>query len=588
MVARMINHPVGWRHPAKNGRPSGWKLARPVLVRHKRALARLAAWSVLGVTPVMVSGQLVAAALDRGFLAGDGGFGLAMLGCYGATLLAGAFANRQAVLPMAEIVEALRNHIVRATVRGSLLGAVVKDQPPETSAVSRITSQTEKVRQILSGLLLSVSSIGFTLVAAIVGLFSLVPLVGLIMLPIAVVAGFTIVRISRVWKRRYEESLAAEEALADNAGRTLNGLRDVMACAATNRAATDLDRSLRANAQALTAVANIGGLRVGVIGLSARIPLITLLLLAPWLVSSGALSVGALLGSATYLISGLEPALRTLVQSIGNMGLELVTLLNRLARYSEAPELPSGGSLALDRYDLSLSGVTFRYGPHSQPVLDRANVEIPYGEHVVVVGPSGIGKSTLVGVLAGLETPETGVVRLGGMELERLRAEWLRETIALVPQQAYVFAGTVRENLTYLAPWAREPALDRAVTAMGLEDVVRAHGGYDGKFEQPDTLSEGEQQLITLARVYLSPARVVILDEATCHLDPGAEERVERAFARRSGTLIVIAHRISSALRAQRVLVLDGDGIHSGTHGTLLRASPTYANLVGYWHSSTG
>ncbi|MGP4020061.1 ATP-binding cassette domain-containing protein [Saccharopolyspora sp. 5N708] len=472
---------------------------------------------------------------------------------------------------------------MRSLVRGSLYNAVRDDLPGELGTVARITSQTEKVRQLSSGLLISTSSVALTLVAATIGMFSLVPVVSLIILATSAISGLLIACISRVWKRRYEQALRTEERLSERAGDVLGALRDVIANDGSKRAESDLDDVLRTHAGALTKVASIGGIRVGVIGLTGRVPLVMLFILAPWLLSSGQLSAGALLGAATYLMSGLEPALRTLINTVGNVGLELVTVLNRLARYSVAHELLPGGTLSVDRYDLGLERVTFRYGPHAHPVLREANLRIREGEHIAVLGTSGIGKSTLASLLAGLESPQEGVVRLGGIELDRLRAPWLRSVIALVPQQAYVFAGTVRENLTYLAPEAADAKLDEAVLVIGLEELVAEHGGYDGEIN-PDALTGGQQQLVTLARVYLSPARVIILDEATCHLDPAVEERAERAFARRSGTLVVIAHRISSALRADRVLLLDNTGLHAGTHGMLLRSSPTYANLVGHWY----
>lgn len=120
---------------------------------------------------------------------------------------------------------------------------------------------------------------------------------------------------------------------------------------------------------------------------------------------------------------------------------------------------------------------------------------------------------------------------------------------------------------------------------MGLAALVRAHGGYSGLIERPDSLSAGERQLITLTRVYLSAARVVILDEATCHLDPVAEAQAELALAARPGTLIVVAHRISSALRADRVVLLDGNRLRTGTHDELCRTSPAYAGMAGLWRT---
>jgi ATP-binding cassette subfamily C protein len=234
-----------------------------------------------------------------------------------------------------------------------------------------------------------------------------------------------------------------------------------------------------------------------------------------------------------------------------------------------------------------LRGVSFGYGPHAEPVLRGLDLDIADGQHVAIVGPSGIGKSTLAGLIAGLLRPTAGQVRLGGRPVSDMAAADLPSYRVLIPQEAYVFAGPVGENLSYLAPGASPAQLDVAVEVVGLRALVTRLGGYQAELS-PDRLSAGERQLIALARAYLSPARLAILDEATCHLDPAAAARAENAFAARPGALIVIAHRISSALRADRVLVLDGASARIGDHVTLLATSPLYRDLVGHWEPGLG
>jgi ATP-binding cassette subfamily C protein len=200
-----------------------------------------------------------------------------------------------------------------------------------------------------------------------------------------------------------------------------------------------------------------------------------------------------------------------------------------------------------------------------------------------------VGKSTLANLLARLVTPQHGQLRLGGLDLELIDEGHLRRTVALIPQEAYLFAGTIKDNLTYLRPHATHAEIDRAVVAVGLAEHISRLGGYDAEIPPGGgTLSPGERQLVALARVYLSPAQVVILDEATCHLDPVAEEQAEQAFAERHGSLVVIAHRISSAMRAERILVMDGADTALGSHRDLLVSNSLYADLVGYWdHTMT-
>jgi ATP-binding cassette subfamily C protein len=234
-----------------------------------------------------------------------------------------------------------------------------------------------------------------------------------------------------------------------------------------------------------------------------------------------------------------------------------------------------------------LDGVTFCYGRHAEPVVNQVDLVIPEGQHLAMVGPSGAGKSTLAGLLAATHVPDFGEVRLGGVPIGDLDPHTLASHRVLIPQEAYVFAGTVGENLRYLHPGATCAELDTVVDTLGLRSVVARFGGYDAALD-PGMLSAGERQLIAVARAHLTPAPVLILDEATCHLDPVAEERVERVLAGRGGTLIVVAHRISSALRAQRIVLMNGADMVSGTHRQLLATAPLYRDLVGHWDIGQG
>jgi ATP-binding cassette subfamily C protein len=232
--------------------------------------------------------------------------------------------------------------------------------------------------------------------------------------------------------------------------------------------------------------------------------------------------------------------------------------------------------------EVSARGLTFAYGPRAEPILDGLDLDLPAGSHLAVVGASGIGKSTLAALICGQLVPTGGTVRLNGTDPAGLDPADRARLRVYIPQEAHVFSATLRDNLRYLNAAASDVALDRAVEAVGMSQLRDRLGGYDGVV-QPAVLSAGERQLIALTRAWLSPASLAVLDEATCHLDPAAEARAEQAFAARPGTVIVIAHRITSARRAETVLVLDGVHTRAGSHHQLLNASPMYRDLVGHW-----
>jgi ATP-binding cassette subfamily C protein len=234
--------------------------------------------------------------------------------------------------------------------------------------------------------------------------------------------------------------------------------------------------------------------------------------------------------------------------------------------------------------EVRLRKVGFAYGPHAEAVLRNLSLTVIPGEHLAVVGPSGIGKSTMVNLICGMLRPDTGMVTVAGAEMDALDPQTRARIRVLIPQEAFVFSGTLDANVRYLRPDATPDMVEWACYAVGLNPLRERLGGLDAPVD-PATLSAGERQLIALTRAYLSAAPLAVLDEATCHLDPPAEMVAEQAFAARGGTLIVVAHRISSALRADRILVLDGATAQLGTHAELMLTSPLYRDLVGHWNA---
>ncbi|MGH3989114.1 MAG: ATP-binding cassette domain-containing protein, partial [Pseudonocardiaceae bacterium] len=552
------------------------------LRRHPRALGRLAAWSVLQMLPVLLSGYGVAHALDDGFLAGRPGTGLAWLGVLAVAVLAGALATRLIYRILAEIVEPFRDDLVARVVGGALQRSTVLGGRPDSGAVARLTHQVEVVRDNFAGLLLLTRSFVVSAVAAVVGMAALTGIVGLLVLP-PLLAGLGLFVMSlRSMMARQRAHVLTDEGVAESTSTIAHSLRDVVACGAEDRACARAQQQVDANADAERTLARMAAIRTLSVAIGAWLPAVALLVGAPWLLANGA-TLGTIAGGLVYLTQGLLPALKALVDGLGIGGLKLVVTLNRLVEAGEQP-LPARARRqhAPSGHDLVFNGVTFAYGSHAEPVVHQLDLVIPEGQHLAIVGPSGAGKSTLAGLLAATHVPQRGEIRLGGLPIAELDPQDLTRHRVVIPQEAYVFAGTVCENLRYLHPAATRAELDAAVDALGLRSVVTRLGGYDAAVDS-GMLSAGERQLVALVRAHLTGAPVLILDEATCHLDPVAEERVERVLAGRGGTLIVVAHRISSALRAHRVLLMDGAAVVSGSHCELLGTAPLYRDLVGLW-----
>jgi ATP-binding cassette subfamily C protein len=559
------------------------ELAFALTALRKRPLVGLLAWSVPEALPAALSGLAVARAVDDGFLAGRAGVGLAWLGGFLVASAVSAVGSRQVFRRLGELVEPARDDLVRRVVGGALRHAVAGR--PEHEAVARLTRQVEVVRDAFAGLIVTVRGFLVTVTGVVVGLLSIDPVVAALVLPAFLLGVGLFLATLGMSAARQRAAVLADERLAAAAGAVLGGVRDVVATGAEEHAAEHAAGPIRAQAAAERALAWVSAVRTLCFAVGGWMPLLALLLAGAWLAGRG-LGAGTIMGGLTYVLFGLQPALRAVIAGLGGSGLRFVITLGRILDATTPPagREPVPAAEPAGR-ELTLRGVTFAYGPHAEPVLRELDLSVPGGDHLAIVGPSGIGKSTLAGLLCGLLRPVGGTVLIGGVPAADLAPDRLAALRVLIPQEAYVFAGTVLANLTYLRPDASPDDVARAVAAVGADGLVLRLGGL-GADLVPATLSAGERQLIALVRAYLSPAPLVVLDEATCHLDPGAERRAEEAFAARPGTLVVIAHRISSALRANRILVLDGTGAALGTPAELRATSPLYRELLGHWQGT--
>jgi len=548
-------------------------------------LRMLLFWSTIQAIPAFLAGRLVAQAIDDGFLAGRTTEGLAWLGLLGLSAIVGAWATRETFLRLAQIVEPFRDELAKLAVTGALRHSTEAGAAGDTAGVARLTQQVEVVRDAYASILLVGQNFVVVTGGALLGLLTLMPEMLVLVLPPLVVGLAIFLAALGHMAARQRDSIMAEERIAEGTAAESADISDIVACGAEDNAAQMVEEHIEAQARAARGLARLTAVRIVAVAVGGLLPVLLILVAGSWLVERGA-TAGMIFGALTYVLLGMQPALQTFVDGISGPGLWLVVTLRRISEASRAAAGPDEASpeawLWPPHHGVRLSGVTFAYGPFAEPVIRDLDLAVPHGEHLAIVGPSGVGKSTLANVIAGMLAPQSGEILLGGVALRDLDPAMLTQHRVLIPQEAYVFAGTLYENLAYLHENASRAEIDRAVDVLGMRALVERLGGYDAQLD-PAVLSAGERQLVTLVRAYASPAWLIILDEASCNLDPVAEAIVEEAFANRPGTFIVIAHRISSALRAQRILVLDGTEVLHGTHDDLLQRSALYRDLVGHW-----
>lgn len=304
-------------------------------------------------------------------------------------------------------------------------------------------------------------------------------------------------------------------------------------------------------------------------------------------IADGTLSVGVLVAFTMYLsqLYGPIQQLGQIFDSWQQATVSFDRIRELLAERTTVPDTGTRpGAHTAASGELSLNDVTFGYSPDTEPVIDGMDLSLSPGSTVALVGPTGAGKSTVVKLLARFYDPVEGVVRASGTNIAEFPlADW-RRALAQVPQESYLFPGTVADNIAYGASGATDAEVQAAVERIGALGVIGTiPGGFNARVgERGRGLSSGQRQIIALARAEMLEPAVLLLDEATATLDPATERAVldasDKAMAGR--TSVVVAHRLATAARADRILVVDeGRIIEDGCHEDLISAGGRYAHM---------
>ena len=452
--------------------------------------------------------------------------------------------------------------------------------------LSRLTSDVGSIRSAITDLSTSLILQAFKLVGSVGVMLALnwrLSLVIFLVTPVATLVsrhwGPRVQRLSRqLQDRQAEANAVAHEALA--------GIRLVKAF---HRGAYEVRRYISAM-QALYGVTRNVAIATTALHVIVELLFMVSIVIIFWYggreVLQGRLTAGdfvAFMFYAQNITQGISELIRLYTWSHQIVGAS-ERVFELLDTEPEIIDAPSAIVLPRARGSIEFDAVSFDYEP-GRPVLTDLSLRIEPGEHVAIVGLSGAGKTTLLHLLLRFFDPTSGCVRLDGVDLRDLRTESIRRNIAIVSQDVYLFAGSIRDNIRYGRLEASDAEVEAAARAAHIDAFVRGlPNGYDTVVgENGVRLSGGQRQRIAIARALLKDAPVLLLDEATSSVDAAAEAAIREATEelQRGRTTIVITHRLESVRALPRIVVLDrGRLVADGTHASLMALGGLYADLV--------
>ena len=566
-----------------------------LLAPYRRRVVLMVISLALGTAASLAPAPLAALAIDRGIephkfnllVAVVAAFAIAALIVWVATAAQTYLVEWVGQRALADLRLAIFAHLQRLPVS-------FYERRPAGVLISRMTNDVEALDTLVTDSVVTLFQGGLTLVGTLVILVTFdlrLALITFIMLPLIGIASLIFRIASADAYRRTRETIGQITGYLQE---SLSGVRVVRSFGQERRHADEFAALNELNRGANMTTVNMNAAYFPAIEFVSALATVAVLLYGGNQVLHGEIKIGILIGFLAALNNFFDPItqlsqLYTTYQS-GMAALDKIFEL--LDEQPEMVEQPGAATLGRIRGELRFEHVSFAYrkrdGSHDRLALDDIDLAIAPGETVALVGATGAGKSTFAKLVARFYDPTLGRVLVDGHDVRDVTYHSLRSQLGIVPQEAFLFSGTVRSNIAFGAPDAGEAEIEDAARAVGAHELISSlEHGYDTQVgERGGQLSAGQRQLVAFARAMIADPRILVLDEATSNVDLHTEGRIELGLRRllAGRTAIVIAHRLSTIKGASRIVVLaHGRIVEQGTHDELLAAGGAYSELYRDW-----
>ena len=584
---------IGPRRPAMPGRIEKARDPRSALTRllpflrpFRNALLAVFALVLIYTLLGLFGPYLMGVAIDR-FIAGKDPAGLART----ALLMLAAYLLSNLFQAIANWIMAGISQRALKRIRGDLFEHLQRlslsffDRNPAGELMSRLTNDIDAINQAVSqnviALLASVLSMGGIMVAMFL-LDSRLALVSLLVVPLMLWFTGYVARYTRRGFRRLQKALGELNGVMEE---TISGQRAVKAFRRSDSAMEAFQRHNQQVYRAGVYANTYALLLMPLTNVLANFFVIVLAGVGGWLALGGLVTVGVIATFIAYAQGFVQP-----LRQLANMYNALQAALAGAERVfeimdtpPEAEDEPDAAPLETVRGDVRFDRVDFGYLP-GVPVIKDMTLEAPAGKIVALVGPTGAGKTTLVNLLTRFYEVGSGEISIDGRDIRRIRKADLRRQLGLVFQDTFLFSGTVMDNIRYGRLDATDEEVRQAARMAEADPFIRQlpQGYLTDLSERASNLSQGQRQLLSIARAILADPGILILDEATSSVDTRTEARIQKALLRlmRGRTSFVIAHRLSTIRDADQVLVVrEGEIVERGTHHQLLERRGFYHQL---------